>query len=81
MGRMAMMLVNAGFTTAAAKPAISTISLCLIAEQPIEYLQTLVRKLYLFFSGPEIKRNMTSISNDNVLTSQLLAVGLLLFPI
>ncbi len=56
---MAMMPVNAGFTTAAAKSAyFYDQSLSYIAAQPTEYLQTLVRKLYLFFSGPEIKRNI-----------------------
>lgn len=55
---MAMEPVRAGHTTAAAKSAyFYARSFEYIAAHPLEYAQTLLRKLFLFFSGPEIKRN------------------------
>lgn len=55
---MAMLPVRAGHTTAAAKSAyFFSRSFEYITAHPLEYAQTLVHKLFLFFSGPEIKRN------------------------
>jgi len=56
---MAMEPVRAGYTTAASKSAyFYARSFSYIMTQPLDYAQTLSYKLYLFLSGPEIKRNI-----------------------
>ncbi len=56
---MATEPIRAGHTTAAAKSAyFFSKSVQYITEYPVYYLQTLAYKCWLFFSGPEIKRNI-----------------------
>jgi tetratricopeptide (TPR) repeat protein len=56
---MAMEPVRAGHLTAAAKSAyFFTRSFTYITTHPLEYIGTLLKKSYLFWSGPELKRNL-----------------------
>jgi tetratricopeptide (TPR) repeat protein len=55
---MAMEPVRLGHKTAAAKSAyFFKRSLAYIAQHPLDYAATLAKKTYLFWSGPELKRN------------------------
>jgi len=56
---MAMEPVRAGHVTAAAKSAyFFRRSFTYITSHPLEYIGTLLKKTYLFWSGPELKRNL-----------------------
>ena len=55
---MAMEPVRAGRVTAADKSAyFFSQAFSYIAAHPLEYAQTILKKTYLFWSGPELKRN------------------------